>query len=206
MKTIKILIIFLVLIVPIIYHSNSISFDKPVRKEIIPVPQSLHKQAIDYANKSLINSIESPTTLTSITSQFLSNNSSQDIIETHTNSIFFRFGSNYSIYRIYNGSFRALAYFPIQYLQKNYGLIIEYNKIDSFSMDGRPDQDRFYRISLINNKGVKIASGVFTDAINGINVIGGILIGDFDQTHPGPEILMSYIEEVKYQDIYEKAI
>ncbi len=206
MKTIKFLIIILVLIGPLMYHSDQFLFAKSMLKENSTDTNSLPKQTTDYVNKTLKNSIESPSTLTAITTQYLSNNAIQDIIEVHTNTIYFRFGTNYSIYQIYNGSFRKLNYFPIQYQHHGYGLIIEYNKIDSFSMDGRPNDNRFYRISLINSKGVKIATGQFTDTINGINIIGGVLLQDTHSTLTGPELLVSYIEEVKYQDIYEKAI
>lgn len=136
---------------------------------------------------------------------YLTNSAVPDIFEIHKSVIYFRYGTNYSIFKTYSSKFDTINYFPIQYNHTNYGLLVEYNKIDNFSTGGSQVVKRSYKIILVNDKGNIIASNNFIDLVDGTNVVGGMLFGEFNSSINGPEILLSYDEQFQFQNGFEQS-
>lgn len=144
-------------------------------------------------NKTGSNSIEDPSTFVTFTKGFFTNSSASFIVETHKNVLFFRYGNNYSVFYTYRSSLDSVAYFPIQNNSNFFGLIVSYDKIDQASHTLRNYVKKYFHIQLIGDQGLSPVVS-FPDDIFGENILGGVLIGNFNGSSSGPEVLVSYIE------------
>ena len=188
------------------YHSNlSANYDNSSKANTIP-SNSVNKKTVSSTNYQNENKLLAPESFVSVSKGFLSNSKSEDIIEIHKYNLYIRFSTNYSIFKTFSSKYETLKYYPLQNQSKNYGLILDYNSNDVIYETGNQPENRTYGISIINDKGIKIASNTIVDERDGQNTIGGILFGEFDSLNPGPEILVSYIEIYKDPIFLEEAI
>ncbi len=174
------------------FHSNQASSYEFQTNEKLGNTSNFANNEI-LINQTLPNSIENPSTFVSFTKGLFTNSSTSFIVESHKNALFFRYGTNYSVFFTYKTTYDSVDYFPIQNNTNYYGVIISYNKIDHVTQSNRNYVKTYFDISLIGNQGLGPAKN-FGDDITGENVLGGVVIGNFNKSTTEPEILVSYIE------------
>ena len=192
MNSVKFLIISLIIFSSLNFQSGlSVGFQNQINANLSQSENSVNNTLT--FNDNLTNSIINPGTLQDIAEGYFNNTNSSYIVEIHKNVLYFRYASNYSTFFTYHSNFDTLKYFPVQNDSTITGIIVCFNRFDPIMQGGHQYSQNYFEVHLVGNNQI-IASYEGIDENIGENMLGGVLIGDFDHTHPGLEILISYVE------------